>query len=131
MIEEIHGLMKNNILVDAIDRNITIDNYSGVRTIKFDFNNEYDLSEYDLVVGFRPCSVKEKMTEYSYKYKKDFLIYLCPCVHKPINNNVKKYDEWVNYLIDKINTYKIYDLTVLNDEKMPDGWPILIGKINI
>ncbi len=126
------GLFKdNNINIDAIDSNILINNYKDITTIKYDLQKEYDISKYDLIIGLRPCNITENIIDMCFKYKKDFIIYLCPCIHKSKNNNIfNTYEEWISYLKDKISNNKEYSFEFIYSNNLPDNCPIIIGKYN-
>lgn len=62
--------------------------------------------------------------------KKNFMIYLCPCVHQGINSKYefKTCDEWILYLKEKLFSLSNYKIEFIVDNKMPDKCPIIIGK---
>ena len=121
--------INNNINISAINIKILINNYNGVRTIEYDLNKDFDLSTYDLILGIRPCNITENILDNCYKYKKDFMFYLCPWIHQPKNKiNVNTYDEWIDYLKSKTSNFKNYDIIFITHYKFKDNCPIIIGK---
>ena len=125
------SIYKNNGFdIDAINQKIVLPNYNGVTTFEADLSKSYNIQPYDIVIGFRPCNITENMLDMCNKYHKDFLIYMCPCVHKPKDNINKclNYDEWLNYLLKKTSCFENFKIQVIYDSKMPDNCPILVGK---
>ena len=122
---------ENNIDVDAINLKILFKNYKNVNTIEYDLNNDYNLSKYDIIVGIRPCNITENIIDLCYKYKKDFIIYLCPCIHKAKNGlTFATYEKWINYLKEKTSNFTNYNIIFTKYKKLPDKCPIIIGKYN-
>lgn len=119
---------ENGINIEALNKRILFKDYKDIKTIEFDLNNEYDLSDYDLIVGIRPCDVTKNIIDYCYKYKKDFMIYLCPCIHEPKTNiKTETYDDWINYLKEKTSSFKNYKIKFIKEKNFPDDCPIIIG----
>lgn len=122
---------RENLNISATNNKILINNYKNIPTFECDFENDTDIKEYDIIIGLRPCSPTEKILDLCLKHKKDFIIYLCPCIHEPLDNNFKKnitYEEWINYLKEKLYKYNDYQLYFLSYNKLPDNCPIIIGK---
>ena len=120
---------QNGFDVDAVDKKILFKNYKQVHTIEFDLTKEFDLSNYHLIVGLRPCTITENVIELCYRYHKSFIIYLCPCIHKPKNNvNINAYTEWINYLKEKTAEFQNYNISFIKVKTMPDDCPVVIGK---
>ncbi len=100
---------ESNYNIIAIDSKILITNYKNVLTLEHDLSKKFNLSNYDLVVGFRPCNITENIIDMCDKYKKDFIIYLCPCIHVPKDKNIviSSYQDWLNYIIKKVKILNI------------------------
>jgi len=117
--------------VTAINRKIVVKNYKNTITEEYDLFNDYDFSSTDLIIGFRPCDVTEKIIRDAIKYKKDFCLYLCPCSLKPLNNAYKgkwTMKRWHNYIISLIKSTNEYWCQIIIDNKMMDECPIIIAK---
>ncbi len=124
--------IKNNINITAVNKKILFPNYKGIKTLEFDLNKPFNLKNYDLILGIRPCTPTEQIINECYKYKKDFMIYLCPCIHNSINNmNFSSYDNWIKYLQKKLNHFKNYSIIFIQPKDFPDNCPIIIGKYNL
>ena len=124
------AIYKNNgINIDAINNKILIKNYRGINTIEYDLNKPYDLSKYDLIIGIRPCYITENIIDNCYKYKKDFILYLCPCVHNSKDGKVfDNYKNWINYLKFKTSNFANYNIKFEYFDFFPDKCPVIIGK---
>lgn len=120
----------NNFDIDALNNKIVIDNYNNIKTIECDLTDKFNLEKYDLIIGFRPCDTTEQILDLCYFYNKDFMIYLCPCIHNPINKEItfSTYKEWLNYLKNKLNNFKNYNIDIFSDKDLPDDCPVIIGK---
>lgn len=119
---------ENNISVEATNIKILIKNYKGVKTIEYDLNKNYNLKHYDLIIAIRPCSITEHLLDNCYKYKKDFMIYLCPCIHKPKSGDtISSYEEWIIYLKRKTTKFKNYDIQFITPKNFIDNCPVIIG----
>ena len=117
--------------ITAINNKMLFKNYKGIITKEFDLTKDYDVNNYDLIIGFRPCEVTEKIIQEAMQNKKDFCLYMCPCVMKPINNHHKgrwSQKRWYNYLEKVITDDKSYDLKVIIDDKLDDDCPIFIAN---
>lgn len=120
---------ERGIDIDAVNNKILINNYKGVNTIEYDLNNDFDLSKYDLIVGIRPCYVTENIIDNCYKNKKDFILYLCPCIHNSKSKmKFDGYDDWINYLKLKTSHFKNYNVDFIILDDFPDKCPIIIGR---
>ena len=124
------SIYKNNgYSIEAINNKILFKDYNNIKTTEYDLNKEYDLSKYDLIVGIRPCVITENIIDLCYKYKKDFMIYFCPCIHNSKDGNkFNTYDEWINYIKYKTSLFENYDISFINCNDFPDNCPIIIGK---
>lgn len=124
--------IENNINITAVNNKILFSNYKGVKTIEFDLNKPFNMEKYDLILGIRPCTPTEKIIDECYKYKKNFIFYLCPCIHNSINNiNFSSYNEWVKYLKNKLKNFENYTIIFTSSIDFPDNCPIVIGKYNL
>lgn len=124
----------SNCKVTAINNKILIKNYNGIHTIETDLSHTFNFNKFDLIVGFRPCNITEKVIIDCFRSNKDFAIYLCPCAIEPLNNkhynkNNWTYKDWHNYLINLINSNSNYNITVLYHHNLDDECPIIIGKV--
>lgn len=129
------GIIKENYNTKntAINNKILINNYKNVNTIEFDLFKPFNLSDYDLIIGFRPCAITENIILECFYYKKDFLIYLCPCDNKPLNKhnyNPKTwtYKKWHNYIISLIKNNRNYIIKIIKNHELEDDCPIIIAK---
>lgn len=119
---------ENNIKVEAVNIKILAKNYKGVKTIEYDLNKNYNLKKYDLIIAIRPCNITENLLDNCYKYKKDFMIYLCPCIHKPKSEDtISSYEEWINYLKRKTTKFKNYVIKFITPKNFIDNCPVIIG----
>ena len=119
----------NKFDIHAIDNKILIDNYYNIPTYKIDLNKNICLSKYDIIIGLRPCNPTEHILDLCLKHNKNFMIYLCPCIHNNSNHKqISNYEEWIIYLRKKLNNYKNYQITFYTSDKLPDKCPIIIGK---
>lgn len=118
-------------IVDCINNEFIFDFYKGTNCIKYNLKNEFDFSDYDLIVAFRPCEVTENIVDNCIKYNKSFILYFCPCELQPNNKNIKTNSakEWREYIVNKCETSELYDINIIEDDKMQDRMPILIAKI--
>lgn len=115
----------------AIDQNAIFDSYKGVAVKKTEFNISDEYLNSEIIIGFRPCEATEEFIVNALKYKKDFCIYLCPCICKPINNHYKgrwSKKRWHNYLISLIEKDNNFNLKVIYDNSIGDDSPIIIAK---
>lgn len=130
------GIFKDkNCKIDASNLDFSVKNYKNVNMIKCDLSKKINLSKYDLIIGYRSCEITENIIDLCYEYSKNFIFYLCPCDNKPNNKNIKitkdwNYNNWHNYLIEKIKRNSNYDLRIIYNKNMPDNCPIIIGKYN-
>lgn len=129
------GIFKDNYNsnITAVNNKILIENYKGVTTKEFDLMQPYDFSSSDLIIGFRPCEITENVILQCFNYKKSFVIYLCPCTNKPLNesNYDKKnwtYQKWHKYIIKMIKNNNEYKCKVIYKHKLEDECPIIIAK---
>lgn len=114
----------------AINKKILINNYNQITTIEHNLNKSFDLSKYDLIISIRPCNVTEKILDLCFKYKKEFIIYLCPCIHKSKNKEeFDNYIDWINYLKNKTSKNINYNISFISFNELPDNCPVIIGKI--
>lgn len=116
----------------AINKKILFRNYHNVKTIEADLQSNYDLSPYDLIIAFRPCYPTENIVDLCFQYKKDFVIYLCPCVLQPkiSNKQFETIEQWHSYLLSKVTANKEYQITIVHSRKLQDNMPIIIAKYN-
>ncbi len=123
-----------NCKITAINNKILIKNYNDINTIETDLTQDFDFNNYDLIVGFRPCIITEKIILECFKYKKEFIIYLCPCANEPLNktnynHKTWHYQDWHRYLIQLVKNNKKYITTIIYNQ-LDDDCPIIIGNIN-
>ncbi len=125
-------IKNNNYNIEAMDNYILIKNYHKIITTEKDLSKKFNVNKYDLIVGLRPCTPTENIIDVCMKNNKDFIIYLCSCIHSPIDNSKQfnNYKEWINYLNNKISNTKNYDIFFVTDNSLPDNCPIIIGKHN-
>lgn len=119
------------IKVTAVNDKILFKNYHGVITKEADLNNYYDLSEFDLIIGFRPCVTTDNMMQLAIKNKKDFCFYMCPCTLKPRDVKIDApwgQRKWYDYLKSLIQNDNNYELKVTTSKNLLDDCPIFIGK---
>lgn len=122
---------RTNSKVTAINSKILFKNYKNVQTKEQDLLQNFDVSNFDLVVGFRPCYVTEKTIEMCFKFNKDFVLYLCPCDMQPIDPNEKRCEngkEWREFIIKKVRENKNYKVSVFSSKKLQDDMPIIVAK---
>lgn len=120
--------------ITAINNKIIINNYNGVNTIEADLTQNFNLNPFDLIIGFRSCNITETILLNCFKLKKEFMLYLCPCSNKPLQNiNYKKeiwtYHNWHDYLINIIKNNKLYNTTIIYNHNLGDDCPIIIAKL--
>ena len=128
------GLLKEQYKcnITAVNNKIIIHNYKGVETLEYDLNKSFDLTNYDLIIGFRSCIITEKIIVECFEKKKDFVIYLCPCDNPPLNKknydeNTWTYKKWHNYLINLVLKNEQYKSDILYNHGL-DDCPIIIAK---
>ncbi|MBR3199523.1 MAG: hypothetical protein IKG27_05880 [Bacilli bacterium] len=119
--------------IKAINNKILFHHYKGVETEERDLFKSYDLSGFDLIIGFRPCEITETIILECFKYKKNFAFYLCPCVIEPLNKSdyVKEtwtYEKWHNYIINLITSNINYECIIIKKHCLEDDCPIIIAK---
>lgn len=113
--------------ITAINKDFVFENYKNVETIRYDLNLKFDFTDYDLVVGFRPCTPTENIIDLCLSQRKDFAIYLCPCLPPAKDDkNFKSSEEYHNYLIEKIKNDKNVNLKVIRNHNLQDDMPVLI-----
>lgn len=120
----------NNYSIEAINNKIIVKNYKKIKTIEYDLTQEIDLIKYDIIIGLRPCTITENIINTCLKYQKDFIIYLCPCIHQPLQNNISfnSYNDWIQYLSNRLNKISDYNIIFESNNELPDNCPIIIGK---
>ena len=52
-----------------------------LKLIKEEFNKEYDITNYDMLVGILPCDTTEDLIESAIVNHKDFFVGMCGCIH--------------------------------------------------
>ena len=119
--------------IKAINNKILLHNYNGVNTEEFDLFKPYNLSEFDLIIGFRPCDITESIILECFKYKKDFVFYLCPCIIEPLNKenyvrNEWTYKKWTDYIFNLVNSNNNYRCKIIKNHSSEDDCPIIIAK---
>lgn len=91
---------------------------------------DYNIENYDIVLAIRPCEPTDNIINICIKYKKSFMIYLCPCTHKSSDGkSFENYSEWIKYLKTKLDSRKDYITYFIEDNKMPDDCFIIVAKI--
>lgn len=116
----------NNI--EAINQKILIKNYKNVKTIEYDLTKEYNLSKYDLIIGIRPCNITVNIIKNCIKYKKNFMLYLCPCIPIIGKKKFNTYEEWILHIKNNICNDKNYNFEFINF-KDDSICPIIVGKL--
>lgn len=86
--------------VDIQDPITLFANYNKGNIFKEEFDENTDISNYDLIIGYNPCEASEAIIRNAIKSKKNFSIALCSCCHLPHNYKEKSSEIWHNYLLD-------------------------------
>lgn len=113
-----------------------LDKYIGFKNFKDEcieaiFDETYDITSYDLIIGYNPCQATEAIIKNSINNNKDFCIALCGCCFLPEEYTERTPEKWHEYLINIAKTYGIkYDITIeYFDEHLKLKYPIIIGKV--
>ncbi len=116
--------------ITAISNKILFKNYKSIETIETDLTKNFDLTKFDLIIAFRPCFPTENIIDLCFQYKKDFAVYLCPCIFQPKDSNKKfeSTEQWHNYLIKKVRNNKAYSTSIIKSDRLQDDMPIIISK---
>lgn len=116
--------------VDAVNYKVLYNKYHKIKVFKANLNNNFDLSNYDLIIAFRPCNPTENIIDMCFKYNKNFVIYLCPCILQPKFHTVEftTLQQWHNYIFEKIKSNKKYKVQIITSPKLQDQMPIIIAK---
>lgn len=133
LIPIVSSIIKQNETVKsitALNSNFLFKNYKNVKTIKANLKSkELNFSQADLIIGFRPCSPTENIMDMAIKFKKDFVLYLCPCDNIPTNSHESlPSKEWIKYLLTKLYSLTNYEIKIIQDNNMQDNMPIIIAK---
>ncbi len=104
-----YELIKRGYQVTVIDPKIKIKN-NNVSKIKKYYNDEIDISDYDLIVGLHPDGATEYIVKNAIQNNKRFAV--IPCCVFPINKKLKfNYHQWINHLQQyspNINRWQLY-----------------------
>lgn len=115
--------------ITAIDNQLILNNYKDIKLYKADISNENLFKSSDIIVAIRPCDPIDTIIELCFKFKKSFMIYLCPCIHNSHNGKkFQSYNEWILYLKNKIYSNKNYKCDFLICSDFPDDCYIIIAK---
>ena len=123
--------LNENCYIKAADKRIIFKNYKNIPTEEIDLTKDYNIEDYDLIIGFRPCYVTENIIIQALKNNKDFCIYMCPCILKPSDNHFKgrwSKKRWYKYLESLIVNNRNYDLKIITSKYLDDNCPVFIGK---
>ena len=118
--------------ITTVNKQFIFKPYRKINVIEKDFLTFKNLDNYNLVIGFRPCIATEKILDLCFKFKKNFVIYLCPCEDiKPFNKHIKctSAEEWRNYIINKAKSNNNFNIEVIYNHNLQDNLPIIIGKV--
>lgn len=75
-------------------------NYTKGNIYKDLFNENTDISNYNLIIGYNLCESTENIIISAIKNKKDFSVATRGCCHSPSNFKEKSTKSWHKYLID-------------------------------
>jgi len=118
--------------VTAINGKFVIKKINNVTILQKYINNKTSFKNYDLIIGFRSCKATEIIINLCFKYKKSFVIYLCPCANKPQNISCYKdnwnYNDWHKYIINLVLNNNSYDVKILYKHNLGDDCPVIIAK---
>lgn len=112
-----------------LDKSIKFKNFKD-KCIETTFYENYDISKYDLIIGYNPCQASEAIIRNAIKNNKDFCIALCGCCFLPKEYKERTPELWHKYLIDLANDlstkYKI-EVKYFDQSTHLDN-PIVLGK---
>ena len=128
------------ILASYFDKNITLMDkyliehfYKDYNYLKESFDEDTNISDYDLVIGYNPCQATESIIRNAIKNNKDFSIALCGCCFLPKEYTERTAKKWHEYLyriateLGKDN----YDIRMdYFDKRYHIENPIICGKKN-
>lgn len=122
---------KYNITIDIQDPVSILANHNHGNIFKEKFDENTNISNYDLIIGYNPCEASESIIKNAIKNKKDFCIALCGCCHLPKFYKEKNSNKWHKYLIKtaKELSNDNYEIIIT---KFPKNYhldnPIITGK---
>lgn len=117
--------------VTALNTSFVFQEYKNINLIQAEFNCEFSLENYDLIVGYRPCEATEDIINQCFKYKRDFAIYFCPCLGGKFESEFENAKIWRDSLIQKVMQNTNYEFAIVNIKGMFDKMPILFAKHKI
>lgn len=101
------------------------------------FDENTDISSYDLITGLMTCEVTPLLIERAINNDKDFYIAMCGCVHAPLRSMSglvgTSPDIYQEMVIDKAKTLikdKNRELFVTRIHNNPHNYPVLYSKKN-
>ena len=126
-----HQLKIGNGTITCYDPRLIYNNkYSNMTLYRKEFNEQVDISNFDLITGLYTCEASETIIRQSIKNDKDFYIALCGCNHFDYSCEEGAYQEYlVDYANDLFTKYGQGKLCIdYIDEKFGMPAPILYNK---
>ena len=106
--------------------------YTNLKLYKEEFTDNKKISNYDLIIGIRPCEITECIIKKACKERKNFYIQMCGCTHFTLEQ-VKKYglsrEIYQKYITDLANELLGEEVNITKiDNKFGIDYPILYKK---
>jgi hypothetical protein len=118
--------------ITVYDPNLVVNKLGNINLVKKEFKPNYNISEYDLVMGIMPCEATEMIIKAANNANKDFFIGLCGCTH--FDHNYYEHissQQWFNYIYRRANENLNEDRQIdikLIDQSYGLPYPVIISK---
>lgn len=89
--------------VKAVDYDVITTDVPGIVVDKSTFNQDYDVSDIDFIIGLEPCEAAIDMITVANKNDLDLCLFMCGCPHIETRFNYERsiaYQMYLNYVIN-------------------------------
>jgi len=120
-----------NSKITLIDPLLICELSKGLDIKKEEFNEQINILQYDILIGYNPCRATEDLIKFSILNKKDFCVATCGCCFLPKEYVDKSSKAWHNYLIDLAREYGQNNYEIFIDYFSTEfniDYPIISGK---